>query len=490
MISKNNNKNILIFDIFARPTSWDPLDFDQSNNIHIARMLYSPPLLVDTTGNLSSILLSEFSLSEDKTTIHFKLKEGLYYEDGSPITIEDLHFAILRMLYVRPQFPVIDAILGKETWLKSANPLKNSPEGLIIDGQGLTIKFSHKQRKALFRFALELFSVLPKRCFNQDTGKMICHRGPESGLYKFASDDSLTIKNQDLVFKARSKQDHLPQEVLFKYNLSDEQQTHLLESKDNVVVYTSTLKRSKTDPQFQVKNVTVQLSPKARIAALMLNFKHPAFKTKTQRQQFVDSYRLELKNKSGDLLSSIENSLFTELMPAYKSYEPKIEKAKITINNNNIEVKNFFASVDKPFIESFVSVCNKTNLNCSFEKNQSGLIKDYDSGIVASFINKTGFWAVDVVSDLKMLFTPNLHDLLRQVWQDKELLRLIDQAYASEDDSTLEKNLRIVDEYIQDQALFNVVAHFQWAYISNNSHIGTNLSQAISDPHPWHLFYD
>lgn len=43
------------------PTSLDPLDGDQTQNLSVQRMIYATPVEVDQNGTLKSLVLSEFS---------------------------------------------------------------------------------------------------------------------------------------------------------------------------------------------------------------------------------------------------------------------------------------------------------------------------------------------------------------------------------------------------------------------------------------------
>ena len=111
------NMNEYIITETDQPTSLDPLDADQTQNLPVARMIYATPLEIDASDAISSLVLEKFSYDKLTKTIHWKVKKDLKYSDGESMTVEDVAFSVLRMTYARPKFPVIDSIEGVSEWV-------------------------------------------------------------------------------------------------------------------------------------------------------------------------------------------------------------------------------------------------------------------------------------------------------------------------------------------------------------------------------------
>ena len=178
-----------------QPTSLDPLDGDQTQNLPVVRMIYSTPLEIDASDRITSLVLEKFNYDKKTQTIHWTVKKGLKYSNGDEITVSDVAFSVLRMALARPKFPVIDLIAGLNEWIGQASPLTTMPKGITIHGQDIAIKLTKDHPHPLFRFCLELFSIIPKKC----------------GRYTIES-----RKENIIQFKKRSEMSG-PEAISFKY---------------------------------------------------------------------------------------------------------------------------------------------------------------------------------------------------------------------------------------------------------------------------------
>lgn len=167
----------------AGPNSFDPLDGDNTINLPVIRMIYATPLETGNNNQLSSRILESFKYEASKREIEWKVKSGLKYEDGTSIDAEDVAFAVARMAYTRPKFPILESIKGLNEWLQTNSPLKTLPKGITVSGSVVKIQFATEVDHPLFRFCLELFSVIPRKCVDIATNKITCKNIPESGPY-------------------------------------------------------------------------------------------------------------------------------------------------------------------------------------------------------------------------------------------------------------------------------------------------------------------
>lgn len=141
-------------------TSLDPLDADNTPNLPVARMIYATPLETTEQSQLTSTVLESFKYDRPSKTILWVVKENLKFDDGTPLTTDDVAFAVARMAYSRPKFPVIEHISGLEVWSKSKQALTSLPPGITIKDRQIQIKLDQDVEHPLFRFCLELFSII------------------------------------------------------------------------------------------------------------------------------------------------------------------------------------------------------------------------------------------------------------------------------------------------------------------------------------------
>jgi ABC-type transport system substrate-binding protein len=135
-------------------TSLDPLDGDSSQNLPVARMLYATPVEISSDNTLGSHVLESFEYNVEKKSIEWFVRNDLTYSDGSVISADDVAFAVARMAFSRPGFPVIRLIKGLKEWLRSDSPLKSYPEGIKISGNKIMIQLTEDYPHPQFRFCL------------------------------------------------------------------------------------------------------------------------------------------------------------------------------------------------------------------------------------------------------------------------------------------------------------------------------------------------
>lgn len=86
------------------------------------------------------------------------------------------------------------------------------------------------------------------------------------------------------------------------------------------------------------------------------------------------------------------------------------------------------------------------------------------NGEVDFMYASTGFWPLDPVGDIQMLFTPNMHEILDGIASDtkfREFLDKLDQP--SIDNGAFEE----INRYLYRDAYFNVYGHHARLYIQS-----------------------
>ena len=156
-IGMTNNQYQYIITNVGEPDSFAPLDGDKWQNMPLARMIYLTPIEISSEDELVSTILESFTYDQKKKKMEWTVKSGLTYNNGEKITVEDVVFSVLRMMYRMPLFPVIKNILGIDNWKKGPDPLNSLPEGIKVSRNNIEIFFNKKIKAPFFRFCLELF---------------------------------------------------------------------------------------------------------------------------------------------------------------------------------------------------------------------------------------------------------------------------------------------------------------------------------------------
>lgn len=471
------------------PTSFDPLEADQTQNLPVARMIYHTPLEIDASDTISSQVLDSFKYDKKTKTITWVAKKNLSYKDGTSLTTGDIVLSVTRMLFTRPQFPVIESIEGKDEWLKQESPLSKLPKGIKVNGNEISISLTKDYPHPLFRFCLELFSIIPQKCVDLKSNKLLCDRPPESGRFLIAEKTDKSI-----VFTSRANKD---EQINFKYISAVDLSKNLPQISSESVVAGNESMFSKEDLSSFRKLDAFYYLPASRFSVLQLNPDIAPFDDKLCRLYFAKQFRNEYEKLTKDY-SPAESSIFTKIIAGYmprKDLESaeldKIKKSDFESCLLRLRKKEIaWAFVENEVNSAFVSALKNTFKTLDLKnrptqlKSRKELAGKFVSGEVAIFNGASGFWANDPLGDLKMLFTPNLHKPLNYISKDQTLQNQIEECIKNPSNKS---NLLRVNQYLHDQGLFNVYTHVRRFYFSKDSKKLKQIPQGSAAPNPWQV---
>ena len=327
----------------GKPDSFDPLDADNWQNMPMARMLYLTPIEISSEDEIVSTILQHFSYSQNENQMTWKVKQGLKYTDGTIIETEDVLVALLRMLHKTPNFPVIKDIIGKDDWLKEKFPLLQVPKGIKIINDTITIKFNKKITHPYFRFCLELFSIIPKRCIDLKTSKILCKRPPGSGHYELISSG-----DNKWIFQVRNKNNKIhgkivPEKIQFIYKLPN-----AFESSEEIdsrtVVYGREDLYDKKTIQSLKRRYGIKYLAASAISLFQLNPQVKPFDDNSCRKIFSEYLRKNLRELNQGTMD-IQASLFPKILPGY------IDPHNLQYNLSLKEKKTMPRKIQQSFFE-------------------------------------------------------------------------------------------------------------------------------------------
>jgi len=97
LIAGSASAESLTVGLAAAPSSMDPHFATTGQNQQLAMNLYDRLVHTDAEGQFVPGLATEWSVSEDRLTWTFKLREGVTFSNGSPFTAEDVVFSFERI---------------------------------------------------------------------------------------------------------------------------------------------------------------------------------------------------------------------------------------------------------------------------------------------------------------------------------------------------------------------------------------------------------
>lgn len=471
------------------PDSFDPLDADSSNNLPVMRMLYSSIIQINASNELFSLVLESFNYNPSNKTITFKVIKNQKFDDETFITPEDIVLPILRVALKNQNFPLIKDIVGIDEWKLLKMPLGKLPRGIKIEGNTIEIQLVKHFINPLFRFCLELFSVIPKKCVDLQSNKLICKMPAGSGFYKIqqTKDNEISFIKRILNSTYNEKVNY--DQIKFKYSTLEKQCLSSISKNEIVSGNESSLSgficNNKTNEQ-------LKWLPASRFGVLLLNPNIPPFNQAKNRRLFSKKVRNYLENNYKDL--TIEASIFTKILPGYLN-RSQLEQEHFNLKDEHeFKGKKFYVpklsqTIHKQTAESIIQVARSLEMDIVELDNAPGSesINKFLNNEASFMIGSSGFWAQDPIGDLSMFFSKDLHKPLKFVWQDKKMYELIKEIEDETDLIAVKIKMENLNRHLQDESLIAPVTHFRRLYITHESIKSLNLPMAVTSPAPWHL---
>jgi hypothetical protein len=476
--------------------SLDPLDADNSENLPVARMVYATPLEVSQSDQLTSQVLESFGYEQKTKTITFVLKSELHFSDGTPLTIQDLQMAVLRMAAKRPSFPVIRNIVGISKWARGPSPLTWALPGLSIQGNELKIQLDQHIEHPLYRFVLELFSIIPSRLVDKVSAKLKAQEIPSSGPYVLSS------RSPELWMfkKRRDLNDNLfvgaPDKIYFVYPKKKDVDSLSRELVGNSVIAATESMYAEEDLKKISLEHEVKFLPSLRINAFLLNPRVAPFDRRECRRQFARYFRKSLNDRKVQIASA-SASLFSKLIPGYRTQEWLETQANAETEKECAgdlskmrfkwgRVPSFSQILFQEGLEEAMKALKIPRTEPEVFENRTAMTQAYFEGKIAIIPVSTGFWPLDPIGDLQKLFTPNMHVVLQDLTEDSVLQSLI--LDSQNKSHGLDAVLGRVNAHLYHEGKMNVFAHVRRFFVAPKTRSLKTVPTSIGTPAPWRIF--
>jgi peptide/nickel transport system substrate-binding protein len=102
------------------------------------RNVYEPLMVLEDDGAISYGLATSYTVSKDRLSYTFKVRKGLTFHDGSPVTMKDVKFSF-------------DRVLTKESKAARKSDLKKVIENVVIvDNNTITVKLKRRSQSMIY----------------------------------------------------------------------------------------------------------------------------------------------------------------------------------------------------------------------------------------------------------------------------------------------------------------------------------------------------
>jgi hypothetical protein len=190
----------------------------------------------------------------------------------------------------------------------------------------------------------------------------------------------------------------------------------------------------------------------------------------------------------------VSSSIFPNILPGFRNDKfifSSLKNSKEVCDWASVDllwgsIANNGSTFDDEVIESAIKGLNLSTKNKVTFPNRKELLRGFLEGKCAFFFFGSGFWAQDVLGDLQMVFTPNLHEPLFYANKSK-VLRSSLIALENIPESEVDNKLADFNTLINNEGLVNPVLHTRRFYAAVDSEKIRDLPQAVSAPAPWQI---
>ena len=154
-----NRKDTLVIGVDAPDEVFNPLYAESSYDVYVVDLMFEGMVTVDGKG-MPEDNLASYEVSEDGLTYTFKLKDGLKFSDGSPLTTDDVAFTYTIMSDKSYDGPS-DVVNG--TKIKGAKAYQEgtatSVEGIeVVDATTIKFTLEEVNADAIYDFSTGILS--------------------------------------------------------------------------------------------------------------------------------------------------------------------------------------------------------------------------------------------------------------------------------------------------------------------------------------------
>ncbi len=186
MISRPSKTSATIW-VSHAPYSADPLDYDQ----FIHHVAFTPVFASLVTqyhaGEFKGIIASSWRSTDDARGWSFKIRTGLTYENGDPITADIVRQSLTRMAFLQKSRNSASGFSELLVGLDDLHHATDKFSGITVEADSVHLNFSVPMPNLLKQLSFGLYSIAHPSNFDPNTGKWhSATKAIASGAYRIS----------------------------------------------------------------------------------------------------------------------------------------------------------------------------------------------------------------------------------------------------------------------------------------------------------------
>lgn len=457
---------------------WEASTFDTSHGdyfdvMQVARNIYAPLVSIGMDGRPQGMAAEDWRVDAPGTTWRFKLRKGLTFEDGLPVTPEVALANFRRMIWLTrgENLPLNSLMPETEAWADYDKPLKC----LYVDGGDLVFKFKRRPDDLFEMLSHPIYGIASPECFDGKGRWKDAFCSVASGQYRVAErlPGRIRLVSRHIFPAADKAPDSV--EILTPLKDGESALRAMLAGEGEIAI----------EPRFALSSATLRImadnglelaeEPPSRMYFVQLNHKKPPFNDKALRRSVRDVF-LNLFNdeclKYG--LPPVEPSFMPRGGVGYSLFSiPKTTKPRVL--SNAVADVIFFPLANYSFPEdrllqdiaerTFVKALELHGLKVNITRHlaRKGAMKRFVAGDYNGIMRGSGITINAPYAGLKMMFLSDISALIPD--PSGKASAYIRKANESGDPAERKTLVKKMNEAVFDDAAAITYSHSSWVYV-------------------------
>ncbi|MEF3279485.1 MAG: ABC transporter substrate-binding protein [Elusimicrobiota bacterium] len=480
------NKQPLRYWFWYLPTTLDTYKSDRAGVMMVAKNIYAPLVSTFLDGKPQGMIAESWEIDSAGKIWHFKIRKGLRFDDGTPITADIVLKNFRRILWLtRKEGLLLNSLMPEiSEWEKYDKPLSC----IYVENDIIVFKFSKRPVNLFEEISMPIYGIANPKCFDEKGQWKDALCISSSGQYKIKE-----ITTSKIVLESRHifpKVQFAPDIVEIRARTDRNTIEEILKGNADLIIQPSFDLSDEVLNKVCYSELQITSEPTARMHFMQLNAYRPPFNNKTLRQSIRDVF-LNLLQKDTTFLS--ETELNPSFIPkggvGYISFKiprnvkiKKVAEKEVVVLLSPVEEYpiNKGQKIQKILEQKILQTLKMHGLKPKVIRCDGGeLIERRRRGDFDVLFRFSGVSIDDPYAALRMMFMSNIGACIPD--PSNTISRLIEQAESVDDPNIRKQIAEKINKTIYDEAAIITYTHSSLVYIHTNN-VDLSHINLFSDP--------
>lgn len=458
------------------PKTFDTFEADLFDVMQVAKNIYAPLVSTFIDGTPQGMIAEDWQVDKSGKVWRFRIKKGLKFEDGTPITPQAVLDSFRRIFWLtRNEGLALNAILpGVKERARYEDPVR----GLRVEDGALVFEFARRPRNLFETIEQPVYAIANPKCFGPEGQWKEPFCSGESGAYKVVS-----FSSEKIVLQSRhafpSVADAPETVEICAIGMNESLISALTGGRGDISLTQRFAISRETIAEMTARGIKMVEAPPTEMHFVQLNAGRAPLNDKRLRQSIRDVFHDLLKrNRDFSAETVVDPSFIPRGGVGYRTFAPPSAPAAKLKVGAPVEVLLYpIARYPSPRDQRIQDALEGALLDAlrrhgleprvQHYTDRAPLIQRLRSGDFDVIVRGTALLADDPYSDLRLMFMSKVGALIPD--PSGTVPSLIEKAEKSEDPDERRQLVERINTSVYDEASIVTFAHSGLVYLHNAS---------------------